>query len=170
MQQNPGAQINPNPNITAGFKNNIGPTLPSTPNQQMYQTPIQVPQQVQLPQTMTPVQQPLQMTQPQQPVPAQIFDAPNPDSVVDVFSIFGMEFQKKYVYIAILIILGIVAYFVWKWWYGPKKSKKNKKLQEDEESYSDEDDENNEDDDDVYIPPYSSKINSESKGNKKNDD
>ena len=90
MQQNPGAQINPNPNITAGFKNNIGPTLPSTPNQQMYQTPIQVPQQAQLPQTVTPVQQPLPMTQTQQPAPVQSYDAPQSDLVVDVFSIFGM--------------------------------------------------------------------------------
>ncbi len=171
MQQTSAAQINQNPNITAGFKNNIASNLP----------------QIQNPQTLQQVQQP--MAQIQQPMPqiqqqlAQVQQLPQPLSqvqqvvqpqilpdvvVVDTFTILGMDLQKKYVYIALLLILGIAAYFVWKWWYGPKKSKKSKKSQEDEESYSEEEEEE-EEEEDVYIPQYSGKTNSESKGNKKNE-
>jgi hypothetical protein len=163
MQANPHVQA---PNIVAGFKNNIGPsvqiqptmsqTLPPTPLQQPYQAlpqvSPQVVQQVQLP----PPQTQLEIMQ---PVTAIV-------PTLDTLSILGYELQKKYVYIAAVIILGILAYFIWKWWVGPqKKSKKGKHVQ-DEEEYEEDDDE--EEEDDVYIPQYQSKT-SESK-NKKRDD
>ncbi len=160
MQQNSAAQINQNPNITAGFKNNIASNLPQIPNPQMLQTQQPIPQIQQL----TPIQQPLPQTQ--QLVQTQML----PNVVIDTFTIFGIELQKKYVYIALLLFLGIVAYFVWKWWYGTKKTKKQKRQQEDEESYSEEEEEDDEEEEDVYIPQYSGKTNSESKGNNKKKD
>lgn len=107
------------------------------------------------------------------PVPS-VVTAPALDIVgvtdIELYNIFGFELQKKYFYIIVLLVLGIAAYFVWKWWYGPKKSKKSKRQHED----NDEDDEENDVDDkeddeenesDVYIPQYSSK--SEKKGKDK---
>ena len=88
-----------------------------------------------------------------------------PDALVpinlDVYSIFGYEFQKKYLYIGFIIVLGIMAYFLWKWWVGPKKSPKKGRVQDVEEYTEEEEEEGEEEEeeDEVYIPQYPPKTN-----------
>ena len=155
MQQIP-QNIQP-PNIVDGFRSNVVSPLPRV-TQPVPQLPQQLPPQVQLPSP--DIQADLcQMVPILDPV------------LIDNFSIFGQEFQKKYVYIALVLILGIVAYFLWKWWYGPKKGKKGGKFisEEVDEYTEEEEEEEEEEDEEVFIPQYQSK-NSESKGNKKKED
>ena len=66
----------------------------------------------------------------------------NNDSIVDTISIFGQVFQKKYFYLFTIVILGVVGYFLWKWYFGKNKNKKDDESEEDGEY--DEDDENDE--------------------------
>ena len=153
MQANP--QIQP-PNIVAGFKNNIVPQMPQQP--QISQMPQQMPQQLlpapEIPQAIIPQQIIPQTPQQIIPQPSQQITVP-----LDAYAIFGYEIQKKYMYIIMIIVLGLVAYFVWKWLYGPKKSRKHRIPVEEHE----EEEEEEEEEDDVYIPPYS-------KSNKKDDE
>jgi cbb3-type cytochrome oxidase subunit 3 len=185
MQQNPiTQQVNPSPNIVAGFKNNIGP---ATQNFQM--PPQQIPVLTQLQPLPQPLPQPV-LTQPLPQPHSQPQLQPQPQlqlqqvdpvtqvtgaitqvvTVTDTYSIFGYDLQKKYIYIAFVILFGICVYFLWKWWYGPKKMSKKGKYQpeEMEEEYTEEEEE---EEDDVYIPqyPHTSKS-SEVKGNRQKDD
>jgi hypothetical protein len=136
------------PNIVSGFKNNnfLPPTPLPIPQQQAPSV-----NQVQLP----PPQTQMQLDQ---IVQQQIVPDLTPD--VDTMSIFGFALQKKYVYIAIVIILGILAYFLWKWWYGPKKSKrrgqKEEQYEDDNEMYDEEEghEVDDEEEEEAYIPPY----------------
>jgi len=183
MQQNPiTQQVNPSPNIVAGFKNNIGPATQNfqmpPPQQIPVLTQLQpLPQQLPQPQ-LQPQLQPQPQSQPQlqlqqvDPVTQVTGAITQVVTVTDTYSIFGYDLQKKYIYIAFVILFGICVYFLWKWWYGPKKVGKKGKYQpeEMEEEYTEEDEEE-EEEEDVYIPqyPHTSKS-SEVKGNRKKDD
>jgi hypothetical protein len=146
-------QPNLPPNIAAGFKNSIGPSVQNYPPLPQMQIP-QVPQ----------VPVPTQIVQTLAPDPMSIPMIAAPDAIVpvnlDVYSIFGYELQKKYLYIGFIIVLGIMAYFLWKWWVGPKKTKKGR-VPQDVEEYTEEEEEGEEEEeeDEVYIPQYPPKTN-----------
>jgi len=105
-------------NLPAGFGNNIGPNM--IPVQQLQP-------QVYLPQNSV------------------VQELPITNEVVDTISIFGQIFQRKYFYLFLVLILGVVGYFLWKWWNG-----KNKK-DDDSDDETDEEDENNNDDDEQAL-------------------
>lgn len=129
------------PDIVSGFKHNILPQLP-IPN---------VTPQIQLP--------PPQM---QSVIDDAVAIAPVIAAATSTISIFGSEFQKKYVYIALVLIVGLIIFFAYKWYTTPnKKNKKGKqqKIKDDSESEESEEDNINEendngDDSDEEIPIY----------------
>lgn len=111
------------PNLAAGFKNNIGPQIPQVP--QVPQVP-QMSQMSQMPQMqqMTQMQQVPQMQQMPQIQQGGIIQQLNNDQVIaniDTISIFGQAIQKKYFYLFLVLILAVIGYFIWKWYSGKEK-------------------------------------------------
>lgn len=169
-------QIMQAPNITAGFKNNIIPQQIQQPTIQQIQQPLPQPLPIEIPQPI--IQNPIPQ-QPiiQNPIPDQTLiitpKLPPLPSIPDAYTIFGYELQKKYVYIAFILVLGLLAYFLWKWWVTPKKVKKSKHAPyvPDEEEYEEEEEEDEEDEEEVFIPQYQhTSKNSETKNKKKDDE
>lgn len=124
------------PDIVSGFKHNILPQLP-IPN---------VTPQIQLPPPQT-----------QEIIDNVILAAPI--VAASTMSICGFELQKKYVYIFLVLFIGLIIFFAYKWYMTPtKKNKKTKQQKTKDDSESEETEEDNnkddEDDSDEEIPIY----------------
>jgi len=119
------------PNLAAGFKNNIGPIGPQVqmPTMQQIQQMQQM-QQMQNPQ----IQHPQMQQIPQDIIPTQtIVNQIAGVADIDTISIFGQVFQKKYFYLFLVLIFATVGYFIWKWYSGKKKNDDESEEEDDED-------------------------------------
>jgi len=125
------------PNLAAGFRNNIGPMNGGPVQMQMPQQNI-VPANLQQQLVHTP-----QFQQPNglQGMPQQMVAGGDVGGdVVDTISVFGQVFQRRYFYLFLIVLLGLVGYFVWKWYSGKKKNGGDDDSDDDDSDDSDEND------------------------------
>jgi len=98
----------------------------------------------------TKIQQPQIPVNTNVPVPAPNVTPPVNNIVSSSMNILGYTIQKKYLYIAGILIVAIVIFLLWRWW----KNRKNDTDTESEEDYNDSNNQNTNYNMQHHIPQY----------------